>query len=86
MTKTILCSLIMFVSLKIIALFIPPTNISSVIGSLGMCLLYAIIGASIYLFLAFRTGLINKVFNFDVWARVKQYLNKFKRKNLQINL
>ena len=79
-TKTILCSLIMFVSLKIIALFIPPTNVTTVIGSLGICLLYAIIGASIYLFLSFRTVLINKVFNFDVLAKVKQCLNKFKRK------
>lgn len=76
MLKTILISLIMFVSLKILELFIPiPVNASG-LKSMLICILYAIVGATIYITISYKSGLVDKVFNMDVKSKIKSILKR----------
>ena len=78
--KTIIISLIMFGVLKIMSVFIPIISSQSYIKDLGICILYALVGASIYGFLSFKTGLLNQVFNCDIKAKIRRFIRKFTKK------
>lgn len=82
--KTILISLIMFVSLKIVQIFIPTNLETTAFKNFAICVLYALVGGVIYLYLSYKTGLLNKVFNCNVEEKVKKTINKiFKKKALK---
>ena len=78
--KATIISLIMFAILTVMTQFIPVTTAYSNIKNLGLCILYALVGASIYLFLSFKTGLINQVFNCDVKVKIRRFIKKITKK------
>ena len=80
MLKSILISLIMFVSLKIVELFIP-INVEASKGYYFLITaLYSLIGFIIYGTLAYKSGLINRVFKANSKSKIKRLLNKFRKK------
>jgi len=77
--KTILISLIMFVSLLILELFVPVSIQTTKINYILLSMLYAIVGGVIYIYLANDNRLLKKMFGFDL----KDIFNKiFKHKKL----
>ena len=78
--KSILISLIMFVSLKILTLFIPVDVETTKFNYLLIIALYSIVGAAIYIYMSYKYDLINHVFKVDVTSKVKSFLGRFKRK------
>lgn len=64
--KTILISLIMFVSLLILELFVPASIQTTRINYILISILYAIVGGAIYIYLANDNGLLKKMFGFDL--------------------
>ena len=77
--KTILISLIMLVSLKIMALFIPVNVETTKFNYLLITALYTIVGAAIYLTLALKNNLITHIFKVDVKEKIMQKLRKLKK-------
>ena len=77
--KTILISLIMFVSLLILELFVPVSIQTTRINYILISILYALVGGTIYIYLANDNGLLKKMFGFDL----KDIFNKiFKHKKI----
>ncbi len=77
--KSILISLIMFVSLKIMALFIPVDIETTKFNFILLTALYAIVGCAIYIILSYNYNLIDRIFRIDSKAKLKNVLRKFKK-------
>ncbi len=80
MLKSILIALIMFVSLKIMALFIPVDIETTKLNYFLLSILYAIVGATIYFVNSYRYNLIDRIFKVDSKALLNKILFKLKIK------
>ncbi len=78
--KSILISLIMFVSLKIMALFIPVDIETSKLNYFLLSALYGVVGGAIYIITSYRYNLIDRIFKIDSKLLFKQLLIKLKLK------
>ena len=76
MLKTILISLIMLVSLKILELFIPVNIETTRTNYLLLSILYAIIGGIIYLIISYKYNLIDRIFKVNSKEILFKFLNK----------
>lgn len=74
---TLLSSAAMLIALYILKIFIPTYYPSRGINIL-ICFLYALVGASVYILVSVRSGLIKRVFGSGYFKKV---FNKFRRKN-----
>lgn len=79
MLKSVLISLIMFVSLRILELFVPVSIEASKLTYILLTILYAMIGGIIYVVLAYRYKLFEKIFKIDVKEKLLTFKNKFKK-------
>lgn len=79
MLKSVLISLIMFVSLKIMEMFIPVNIETTNLNYLLLSILYAIVGGVIYIVLSYKYNLIDKIFKIDSKEKVKKVLLKLKK-------
>ena len=77
--KSILISLIMFVSLKIMNLFIPVDIETSKLNYFLISILYALVGGTIYLYLSEQYQLIEHIFKINLKTKLKSILRKFKK-------
>ena len=78
--KSILIALIMFVSLKIMALFIPVDIEATKLTHFLLSLLYGVVGGAIYIITSYRYNLIDRVFKVDSRALLNKILIKLKLK------
>ena len=78
--KSILIALIMFVSLKIMALFIPVDIEATKLTHFLLSLLYGVVGGAIYIITSYRYNLIDRVFKVDSRALLTKILIKLKLK------
>jgi O-antigen/teichoic acid export membrane protein len=72
--KSVVCASIMLLVLYVIKIIIPLNSTSRLI-SIYYIMIYALIGAPIYIFFAFKLGLINNVFGVNT---LKSLIKKFK--------
>ena len=72
--KSVVCASIMLLVLYVIKIIIPLNSTSRLI-SIYYIIIYALIGAPIYIFFAFKSGLINNVFGVNT---LKSLIKKFK--------
>ncbi len=72
--KSVVCASIMLLVLYVIKIIIPLNSTSRLI-SIYYIIIYALIGAPIYIFFAFKLGLINNVFGVNT---LKSLIKKFK--------
>lgn len=72
--KSVICASIMLLVLYVIKIIIPLNSTSRLI-SIYYIMIYALIGAPIYIFFAFKLGLINNVFGVNT---LKSLIKKFK--------
>lgn len=72
--KSVICASIMLLVLYVIKIVIPLNSTSRLI-SICYIIIYALIGAPIYIFFAFKLGLINNVFGVNT---LKSLIKKFK--------
>lgn len=72
--KSVICASIMLLVLYVIKIIIPLNSTSRLI-SIYYIIIYALIGAPIYIFFAFKLGLINNVFGVNT---LKSLIKKFK--------
>lgn len=70
--KVILCTLIMIISLSVLNLFIPNYSVSRFV-SIIYIILYGIIGISIYIIMAYKSGIIAEIVG-------KEFINNFFKK------
>ena len=78
--KSILISLIMFVSLKIVELFIPVNIETTKLNYFLLSILYALVGGIIYLTISYKYNLIDRIFRIDSKAMLNKILYKLKLK------
>ena len=80
MLKSILISLIMFVSLKIMNLFIPVNIETTKLNYFLLSILYAIVGGTIYIIISYRYNLFERIFKIDSKKLLNKILIKLKLK------
>lgn len=80
MLKSILISLIMFVSLKIMDLFIPINIETTKLNYFLISVLYAIVGGAIYIIISYKYNLFDRIFKIDSRALLNKIAIKLKLK------
>jgi len=78
--KSVLISLIMYVSLKIMNLFIPVDIETTKLNYFLLSGLYALVGAIIYIKLSYNYDLINIILNIDLKLKLNKIIKKLKLK------